>query len=268
MERSERRMPGIVIIGGGLHGCSTAYHLLLREPGLSVTVIERDSTYDRAASARSHDGLRLLWSQEENLAMSQYGQHFYGNFAEICAVDGQPAHLDFWRQGYLFIANTPAQAEEMQANFAFQQSKGVATQLLDGGGLKALFPPLNTTDILCANYSPNDGWIDPYGALTGLRRKVRAMGATFVDGGVTGLETAGGLVRAVLLADGNRLAADTVVNNAGAWAHEICAMLGFDIPVRPLHRTTFTSSRKRRNPSCRKLWTANPPLSANRAKGF
>lgn len=261
-------MPGIVIIGGGLHGCSTAYHLLLREPGLSVTVIERDATYDRAASARSHAGLRLLWSQEENLAMSQYGQHFYGNFAEFCAVEREAAHLDFWRQGYLFIANTPAQAEAMEANFAFQQSKGVATQLLDGDGLKALFPALNTTDIIWANYSPSDGWIDPYGALTGLRRKVRSMGATFVEGDVTGLETANGLVRAVMLADGSRLPADTVVNNAGAWAHEICAMLGFDIPVRPLHRTTFYFEPETAQPKLPQTLDGQPAAFRQQGQGF
>lgn len=88
-------MPDIIIIGGGLHGCSTAYHLLLREPGLSVTVVERDPTYDQAASARSHAGVRVLFSHDENLLMSQYGHEFYGNFAELCAVDGEPAHLDF-----------------------------------------------------------------------------------------------------------------------------------------------------------------------------
>ena len=53
LRKVERSMPDIVIIGGGLHGCSTAFHLLTREPGLKVTIVERDPTYDRAASARS-----------------------------------------------------------------------------------------------------------------------------------------------------------------------------------------------------------------------
>ena len=261
-------MSDIIIIGGGLHGCSTAYHLLKREPGLSVTVIERDPTYERAASARSHAGVRVLFSQDENLRMSQYGHEFYGNFAELCAVDDEPAHLDFWRQGYLFIANTPEQATEMEANFAFQQSRGLDTQLLDGNGLKAVFPVLNTEDIICANYSPNDGFLDPYGALTGLRRKARAMGAKFVQGDVTGLETAGGLVRAVLLADGTRLPADTVVNNAGAWAHEICAMLGFDIPVRPLHRTTFYFEPETPQPKLPQTLDGQPAAFRQQGEGF
>ncbi len=232
-------MSGIVIIGGGLHGCSTAYHLLLREPGLSVTIVERDPTYERAASARSHAGVRVLFSQEENLRMSQYGHEFYGNFAELCAVDDEPAHLDFWRQGYLFLANKPEEAAVMESNHAFQRRMGCHTQLLDASALKALFPVMRTEDVVCANYSPNDGWTDPYGALTGLRRKVRAMGAAYVQGEVTALETHQGLIRGVHLAEGTRLAADTLVNNAGAWAHQVCAMLGFDIPVRPLHRPTF-----------------------------
>jgi glycine/D-amino acid oxidase-like deaminating enzyme len=261
-------MPGIVIIGGGLHGCSAAYHLLLREPGLSVTVVERDPTYDRAASARSHAGLRLLWSQEENLRMSQYGQEFYRNFSKLCAVDGEPAHLDFWQQGYLFIANTPEQAEAMEGNFAFQQRMGVNTQLLDGAALKTLYPVLNTEDIIWGNYGPDDGWIDPYGALTGLRRKVRSMGATFVAGEVTGLQVTGGLVRGVELADGGTLPADTVVNNAGAWAHEICAMLDFDIPVRPLHRTTFYFEPETPQPKLPQTLDGQPAAFRQQGEGF
>ncbi len=232
-------MSRIVIIGGGLHGCSAAYHLLVREPGLDVTIVERDPTYEHAASARSHAGVRVLFSQEENLRMSQYGHEFYGNFAELCAVDGEPAHLDFWRQGYLFLANTPAEAKVMGDNYAFQKSMGCCVKLLTADELKALFPVMRTDDVVCANYSPNDGWTDPYGAVTGLRKKVRFMGAQYIHGEVTDIEASGGLVRAVLLADGRRLAADIVVNNGGAWAWQFCRMLGFDIPVRPLHRPTF-----------------------------
>lgn len=261
-------MPDIIIIGGGLHGCSTAYHLLQREPGLSITLVERDATYDRAASARSHAGLRLLWSQEENLAMSQYGQEFYANFADLCAIDGEPAHLDFWRQGYIFIANTPEQAEAMEANFAFQQKKGVDTQLLTGPELKEVFPVLNTGDIIYANYGPNDGWIDPYGAVTGFRRKVRSMGATFLEAEVSGFEVSGSLIRKVNLAGGESLKADTVVNTTGAWAYQICGMLGFDIPVCPLHRTTFYFEPETPQPKLPQTLDGQPAAFRQQGEGF
>jgi FAD-dependent oxidoreductase domain-containing protein 1 len=236
-------MHDVVIIGGGLHGCSTAYHLLRREPTLRVAVIEKDSTYEHAASARSNAGVRILFSQEENIAMSRYGHEVYGNYAELMAVDGEPGQLDFNRHGYLFISNTEAEAELMRANYAFQTSLGCEVQLLDGPGVAALYPCFNPDIIVCAAYSPNDGWLDPHGALQGMRRKARSMGADFIDGEVTGIQTDDGpngrLVRAVTLRDGQRLECGHLVNNTGAWANEICRMAGFEIPVAPLHRATF-----------------------------
>lgn len=232
-------MHDIIIVGGGLHGSSTAYHLLTRAPALRVAVIEKDPAYEHAASARSNAGVRILFSQEENLLMSRYGHEVYGNFAELMAVDGEPAHLDFYRHGYLFIANTEAQAATMRANHDFQRAMGCDVRLLDGPGVGALFPYFRTDRIVCAAYSPNDGWLDPHGALTGLRRKARALGADYIDAEVTGIELSGNRVRAVTLGDGRRLPCETLVNNTGAWANAICRMAGFEIPVAPLPRATF-----------------------------
>ena len=232
-------MHDIIIIGGGLHGGSTAYHLLTRDPALRVAVIERDPTYEHAASARSNAGVRILFSQEENLLMSRYGHEVYGNFAGLMAVDGDPAPLDFYRHGYLFISNTEEQAAAMRANHEFQCSMGCDVRLLDGPGVGALYPCFRTDTIVCAAHSPNDGWLDPHGALTGLRRKARALGAEYIDAEVTGIETSAGSVRAVALADGRRMQCRILVNNTGAWANEICQMAGFEIPVVPLPRTTF-----------------------------
>jgi FAD-dependent oxidoreductase domain-containing protein 1 len=232
-------MHDIIIIGGGLHGSSTAYHLLTRDPTLRVAVIERDPTYEHAASARSNAGVRVQFSQEENIHMSRYGHEVYGNFAELMAIDGERAHLDFYLNGYLFMSNTEDQAVEMQANHEFQLSRGCDVRLLDGPGVEELYPCFRTDTITCAVYSPNDGWLDPHGALTGLRRKARALGAEYIDAEVTGVDIAAGLVRAVKLADGRRMPCQTLVNNTGAWAYEICRMAGFEIPVVPLQRTTF-----------------------------
>lgn len=232
-------MYDVIVIGGGLHGSFAAWHLLRRAPGMKVAVVERDPTYEHAASARSNAGVRVLFSQEENLRMSQYGHEIYGGFADLMAIDGEPQPLSFWRQGYLFIANTPEQAEDMAANHKIQTDMGAEADLIDATELKCRFPSLNVEDVTLACHSPKDGWLDPYGALTGVKRKCRAMGADYIDGTVAGIATSGGKATAVTLADGRTLQADWFVNATGAWAREVTALLGFDIPVVPLPRMTF-----------------------------
>ena len=229
----------VVIVGGALMGGSTAYHLLTREPGLKVCVVEKDSTYEFAASERSNAGVRVLFSQIENLRMSQYGHEFYSNFASLAAVDGEPAALDFYRNGYLFIANTSEQQEEMEANYAFQAAEGCRADLLDPDQLKERFPALNCEDVRCAVNSPNDGWIDSHGALLGLRRKAKALGADYVEAEVVDLIRDDHAVLGVRLANGDEIRAGHTVNTAGAWAPEICRMAGWDIPVEPLPRMVF-----------------------------
>ena len=228
----------VIVIGGGLHGCSTAYHLIRREPGLRIAVVERDPAYEHAASIRSTAGVRVMFSQEENVRMSQYGGEFYRGYEETMAVDGEPATVSFRRQGYLFIATSDRAAADMRENHALQAHLGCHVDLLDARGLAARFPSLRTDDVVCATHSPNDGWIDSHAALMGLRRKMRALGVVYVEGSVAGLNAASGLVRSVVLESGEVLEGGWVVNNTGAWAHEICAMIGLDIPIRPMPRTT------------------------------
>jgi FAD-dependent oxidoreductase domain-containing protein 1 len=232
-------MYDVVMIGGGLHGGFAAWHLLKREPGLRIAIVEKDPTYEFAASARSNAGIRVLFSQEENLRMSQYGHEVYGNFGELMAVDGTPQPLSFWRHGYLFIANTAAQADDMAANYEVQTALGAEADLIDAAELKRRRPSMNTDDVTLACHSPKDGWIDPYGALMGLKRKNQALGVTYLKAAATGFTVTGGAVRTVTLDTGETLAADWFLNTTGAWAREITGMLGFDIPVAPLPRITF-----------------------------
>ena len=89
----------VVIVGGGLYGCATAYFLVSREPGLRVTIVEPDPAYTHAASARSNAGVRVQFSQEQSIWMSQFGHEFYANFPQLMAVDGTPAELTLNRRG-------------------------------------------------------------------------------------------------------------------------------------------------------------------------
>jgi FAD-dependent oxidoreductase domain-containing protein 1 len=232
-------MVDVVIIGGGSHGGFTAWHLKQREPGLEIVVVERDPTYEHAASVRTSAGVRLLFSQEENIRLSQYCHEIYNDFGDLMAIDGEPQPLTFWRQGYLLMANTLEQAEAMEANYKFQTAMGAEADLIDATELKRRFPSLNTHDVLVASHSPKDGWIDPYGALTAVRRKNIASGVRYVQAAATAFDVSGGQVRSVTLSTGETITADWFVNTTGAWASEITALLGFDIPVVPLPRNTF-----------------------------
>jgi glycine/D-amino acid oxidase-like deaminating enzyme len=95
----------IVILGGGIVGCSIAHHVAGSGQAGRVVVIERDPTYEFAATPRANGGIRLLFSLPENIAMARYGRDFYAGFAETMALDGGPVDIGFRRQGYLFLSD-------------------------------------------------------------------------------------------------------------------------------------------------------------------
>jgi glycine/D-amino acid oxidase-like deaminating enzyme len=115
----------------------------------------------------------------------------------------------------------------LERNFETQKANGVQVEWLDRKGLKDRFPSMNVEDLGAGVLSPDDGWLDPYGVLQGLRKKARALGAEFVNDEVVGLEIE---QRAIRLKSGQAIQADLVINAAGAWAKEICAMAGWTIP--------------------------------------
>ncbi len=227
----------VLVIGGGVMGCACATFLLQRAPGLSVTVVEPDPTYERAASLRASGGVRRLFSLPENIRMSQFSIDWFMRFAEHVGVDGEAPDLNWKQGGYLFVV--PADAEKvriLERQQARQESLGVKVELLDPAAIKARFPSVEVGDLGAANLSSEDGWLDPNAVLQGFRKKARALGARFVGDRVVGLETAGNLVRSAVLEAGGAVAVGHVLNCAGAWAKDVCAMVGVPLPVEPLRR--------------------------------
>lgn len=229
----------VIIIGGGLYGCSTAFHLLSRERDLRIAVVELDPAYTHAASARSNAGVRIQFSQAESIRMSQFGHQFYADFGALMAVDGEQPALTLNRRGYLIMATQPRQVADMEANLEVQRSLGCNVEVHDAASLARLRPSLHTDDVLMATYSPDDMWIDPYGAVTAMMHKVRDLGVELVQGEVVGLDGAYERLDAVLLADGTRIEGDWVVHTTGAWAPTLCAELGITLPVQPLPLMAF-----------------------------
>ncbi len=225
----------VVLIGGGIMGSAAAYFLAASGKAGNVAVIEPDPTYARAATPAGAGGVRRLMCRPENIRMSQFSLDFYAGFQETMATVDNPADIKFRRQGYLFLTNKKGVAA-LTDNFATQTIEGVPAELLDVAGLQARFPSVGVSDVALACHSAEDGWIDPYSALIGFRKKAESLGVRYLKDRVAGLEASGSSVDRVLLASGETIAAEAVVNVAGAWAGQIAAMTGAGLPVEPMCR--------------------------------
>ncbi len=228
-----------VIIGGGIIGSSIAYRLAVAGHAADVTVVEPDPTYEFAATARSSGGVRQASSIAENVAISKFGLAFYKGFDETMAVDGEPASVELHQEGYLSLLKAGADLAKTEARLIRQRALGVEMELLDAAEVRARYPALSTEDIAGATFSPTYASIDPYGALMGFRRKAISLGVTYLKDKVVGLGLSQDRVTEVKLQSGRSLESEAVVNCANAWAPEICAMAGIEIPVAPLRRASY-----------------------------
>jgi len=225
----------VLVVGGGAIGAAVAYFLRLKDPGVDVTVVERDPSYELASTPRASGGVRRLFSLPENIALSQFSIDFFERFPVAMAVDGVPADIGFHKNGYLFIV-PPSHVERLRRNHDTQRELGCNVLLLEPEELTHRFPSMYTEDLGAAVLSPDDGWLDANAVLMGLRRKALALGATFVADEVVGLDQRGSVVTAARLASGRILRAGHVVNAAGAWAKDVCAMVDVAVPIEPLRR--------------------------------
>src|SRR5262249_40985712 len=225
----------VAIIGGGAIGAAAAYFLRSHPRTCRIAVIERDTSYQLASTPRASGGVRRLFSLPENIALSNFSIPFFERFDSEMAVDGEPAAINLRKGGYLFIV-PPGGVRVLERKFETQKANGVHVEWLDRKGLKDRFPSMNVDDLGAGVLSPDDGWLDPYGVLQGLRKKAKALGAEFVNDEVVGLDVERRRLRAIRLKSGQSIEADVVINAARAWAKEVCAMAGWTGPIEPLRR--------------------------------
>ncbi|MDP9445124.1 MAG: FAD-binding oxidoreductase [Actinomycetota bacterium] len=230
----------VVVIGGGVVGTATAWHLLDGDSSPTVAVIEPDPGYERAASAVASGGIRQLFSRPENVLMSRYTHQVIDSWRNWTAPGGgaQPSDVQDlgWRpEGYLFITN-PSLSERLRADFDQQTALGVEAEWLEPDQLKGRYGHLRTEDLGPAILSPRDGWLDPHAFLRGMLGRCRRLGATLIRDKVVGFETAHRWVTSVLLESGRRVEGEAFVNVAGVWGPSLSAQLGLDLPVEPMRR--------------------------------
>ncbi len=220
----------VVVIGGGVMGASTAWHLVKR--GVKdVVLLEKEEFFGQGATGRCAGGVRYQFTTEINIRLSQLSLPMLERFEE---ETGQKA--DYRPIGYLFVLTRPEDVETFRHNVALQHKLGVQTEWLSGDEVRRRLPWMHFPDALAGTFHAKDGLTDPNSVVMGYigaaqKRGLRAFNGTQV----TGIQTRRGAVTAVETNHGT-IQTRTVVNAAGPWLAQIGDMAGVEIPVVPLRR--------------------------------
>ncbi|MEO1536742.1 MAG: FAD-dependent oxidoreductase [Pseudomonadota bacterium] len=211
------RFSDTIVIGGGLHGLSSALHLA--RTGQKVTLLE-ESWVGRHASGASAAGVRTLNRAYEELPISMEAQAMWHNIEAL--VDD---HCGFHADGQIWVAERQADIARLQTRRDASRSQGFDHEELVGQAeLRHLVPAL-APHCVAALISRKDGAADPHRTIAAFRRSAEAAGVDILEGyGVSKIERTGNAWH--VWAGGDVFAADTIVNAAGAWADRIAALIG------------------------------------------
>lgn len=230
------RRANVVVIGGGVMGASTAYHLALNGER-DVVLLEREPFYGQGATGRCAGGIRYQFSTEINVKLSQLSLPMLERFEE---ETGQA--IDLRWIGYLFLLTNERDVQKFRHNVAMQNRLGVPTQWLSGDEVRQRAPQLNAGDVLAGAYHAGDGLADPNGVVAGYIRAGRREGVQpFSNVAVQAIEVQGGRIVGVRTGEGV-IACDVVVNAAGPWAAPISETAGAPLPVTPIRRQMLTTT--------------------------
>jgi glycine cleavage system T protein len=216
----------VVIIGGGVGGCSIAYHLTLMG-WTDVVVLERGEL--TCGSTWHSAGLVGQLRSDFNLTrMMKYSTDLYRKLKDETGQDTG------WREvGGLRLASSPQRMEELKRQVGYARSFGMPLELISTAEAKKMFPLMNAEGVLGAVYTPTDGSIDPTGLTNALAAGAKNRGAKILtDTTVTGITLKNGQV-AEVVTDQGTIKTEVVVNAAGQWGGEIGRMVGITLPIIP-----------------------------------
>jgi sarcosine oxidase, subunit beta len=221
----------VVIIGGGIVGSSIAYHLTAAGCK-DVLVIERETAQGKGSTGKSMGGVRAQFSTPVNIQMSLYSIPFYAGFDQRL---GYPA--DYRPQGYLFCATNEKHLAYLRTNYQKQVAMGLKdVRLISPQEIRDMFPQLRSDDIVGGSFCSTDGFVDPYSAMIGFMTWAADHGAKlWKNTQVTGIRRDAQGMATVETSRGP-VSTRKLVNAAGAWAKQVAAMAGVDLPVEPLRR--------------------------------
>jgi len=220
------RTADVVVVGGGVHGASAAYHLA-RRGARRVVLLERKFLAS-GPTGRSSALVRRFYAMDFLTRTGNASATMFQQWSDVIG-GGDPG---FRQVGVLWLAGADA-AGHLQANVARAQELGARVDFVTPADAKALVPELSIHDVAGAAYEPESGYADPASTTNALAARARELGASIVQHvPVEALMASGGRITGVRTPEGE-ISAPAVLVCAGLWADRLLAPLGIDVPIAP-----------------------------------
>ena len=223
-----------VVIGGGIIGCSTAYHLA-RDHKADVVLLEQN----KLTSGSTWHAAGLVGQLRSSASITQVLKYSVDLYKRLDAETGLATG---WKMtGCLRLATNQDRWTEYKRLATTAQSFGMEMHLVSPDEVKKMWPLMDVSDLAGASWLPTDGQASPSDIAQSLAKGARMQGARIVEGArVTGFDIKDGQVTAVKTNLGT-IACETVINCGGQWARQIGAMAGISVPLQPVkHQYVIT----------------------------
>ena len=216
----------VVVIGGGVMGCSTLYHLA--EAGVSDAILLERNRLTSGTTWHSAAQVRALRSTRNLTELIRYSVSLYAR------LERETGQATGWiNKGSLSIATTRERLAHIRRQEALAHLFGVRARSISVGEAKERWPLMNADDVIGAVWSPDDGRVSPSDLCAALAKGARARGARIhEDTGVTGIVTRSGRITGVET-DKGVVRCDAIALCTGLWSRKVGSMAGVDVPVWP-----------------------------------
>jgi glycine cleavage system aminomethyltransferase T/glycine/D-amino acid oxidase-like deaminating enzyme len=216
-----------VIIGGGVGGCSIAYHLALNG-WKDIVVLER---HELTSGSTFHSAglVGQLRTSASLTKMMRYSTDLYRRLKDETGID--PG----WREvGSLRIASSDERMLELKRIAGYSKAFGMPLTMLSPKECHDLFPLMTLDDVRGGVYLSTDGYIDPTGLTNALAAGAKSRGVTFyTDTRVQSINVVNNQVTEIVT-DKGVIKTDVVINAAGLWGNDIARMVGLSLPIIPM----------------------------------